>query len=559
TVTSAVAYCQGETASVLTASGSSLKWYTVLSGGTALATAPTPSTASPGTTIYYVSQSNAASIGGCESARASIAVTINSLPVAPTVTSAVAYCQGATASVLTAIGTSLKWYTVSSGGTALASAPTPSTSSIGTSNYYVSQTSAASVGGCEGTRSAINVLINPLPTAPGVASPLNLCMGTAESSLTAMGSNLKWYSAATGGTGSITAPTPSTASLSTNTYYVSQTSSASVGGCEGPRAALLVQVQPLPSVTISSLSSTGFIYCRESNISLKANAPLAATYQWSFGGTNIAGLLSDTTIAANSGMYKVLVKTAYGCEGIDSINVTKDSSIIPTLSPTEIIICEEGSQLLTVNPGFVGWTFEWKKDGITFAAPDYINLKNVNLLGTYTVISKNTVGCIDTTNEAHLGFYPKPTKPTIINMDPILEIPNVYLHYQWYRNGVKIISTNVSLYTTMSPGSYHVEVTDENGCLNQSDTVEIKSATGINTSVLKSVLKIYPNPSRNIVYIEAPIKVNVKVTDITGRMIIALKEAKEIDLGNYADGNYILMITDEENNLITVEKISKMQ
>lgn len=72
TVIAAIAYEQGATASVLTATGTSLKWYSVSTGGTALASAPIPNTTAVGTTMYYVSQT----ANGCEGPRASITVTV---------------------------------------------------------------------------------------------------------------------------------------------------------------------------------------------------------------------------------------------------------------------------------------------------------------------------------------------------------------------------------------------------------------------------------------------------------------------------------------------------
>jgi gliding motility-associated-like protein len=57
--TTTIDYCQGATTSALTAtalSGYALQWYTVASGGTASTSAPTPSTATVGSTTYYVSQ-----------------------------------------------------------------------------------------------------------------------------------------------------------------------------------------------------------------------------------------------------------------------------------------------------------------------------------------------------------------------------------------------------------------------------------------------------------------------------------------------------------------------
>ena len=81
-ISSPVVYCQNDSGVPLTATGTSLLWYTVPSGGTGNATAPTPTTTSPGTISYYVSQT----IDGCEGARAQIDIQVNALPDAPVIT-----------------------------------------------------------------------------------------------------------------------------------------------------------------------------------------------------------------------------------------------------------------------------------------------------------------------------------------------------------------------------------------------------------------------------------------------------------------------------------------
>ncbi|MFN8436044.1 MAG: glycoside hydrolase family 11 protein [Cytophagales bacterium] len=86
TVTASVTYEVGETAKQLTATGTSLKWYTTETGGTASTTAPTPSTTSVGTTLYYVSST----ANGCESSRSAISVKVVSTYKIYKVTSPVA-------------------------------------------------------------------------------------------------------------------------------------------------------------------------------------------------------------------------------------------------------------------------------------------------------------------------------------------------------------------------------------------------------------------------------------------------------------------------------------
>ena len=77
TVTTPVTYNQGATATALTATtganGTGLVWYTTATGGTGTTTAPTPSTATAGSTSYWVATTNA---NGCESARTEIVVNV---------------------------------------------------------------------------------------------------------------------------------------------------------------------------------------------------------------------------------------------------------------------------------------------------------------------------------------------------------------------------------------------------------------------------------------------------------------------------------------------------
>jgi len=308
TVTNPVTYCQGTTATALSATGTALKWYTVSTGGTSSSTAPIPSTAAAGTTNYYVSQT----VTGCEGSRATISVTINATPAAPAVTSPVTYCQNANAIALTATGTGLKWYTLATGGTSSSTAPIPSTSSSGTTNYYVSQT----VTGCEGPRAIISVTINATPAAPTVISPVTYCQNANATALTATGTGLKWYTVATGGAGSSTAQTPSTTSAGTTNYYVSQT----VTGCESPRAIISVIVNSLPTPSINS--SLNMPICTGNSTILTTG--FASSYSWLNGTVQVGS--SQTYTATTIGSYTVTVTNGSGCTGTSAPMLVSISS-----------------------------------------------------------------------------------------------------------------------------------------------------------------------------------------------------------------------------------------
>ncbi|WP_187661273.1 beta strand repeat-containing protein, partial [Flavobacterium buctense] len=131
-------------------------------------------------------------------------------------------------------------YEYSINGIAYQSSPTFTGLAPGTYNVTVRDL----VSGCVST--PIALVVNPVPvsTAPVVVSPVTYCQNATATPLTAtpsVGGTLNWYGTnAVGGTPSLTAPTPSTAALGSTTYYVSQT----VGGCESPRAAIVVSVVP---------------------------------------------------------------------------------------------------------------------------------------------------------------------------------------------------------------------------------------------------------------------------------------------------------------------------
>ncbi len=212
TASSPQTFCNGAKVSNLIATGTSLKWYTAPSGGTALAT---NTLLSSGT--YYVSQK----LNTCESLRVAVTVIVNvtSPPTATTLT----LCNGSKVSDLSISGTSIKWYSSLIGGAALASTVT-----LLTKTYYASQT----LNGCEGTRTAIPVTI--ITTPPPSASGQLFTYAATVADLVANGSNIQWYSTLTGG-----APLDSSTLLVNNTlYYCSQT----INGCESSRRAVFVKV-----------------------------------------------------------------------------------------------------------------------------------------------------------------------------------------------------------------------------------------------------------------------------------------------------------------------------
>ncbi len=336
TVSSPINYCQNAAAIPLTATGTNLLWYTSATGGTGSSLAPTPSTTTAGNTIFYVTQTQSCG----ESPRASISVTVNPIPAAPTVSSSISYCQNATAAALSATGNNLLWYTVANAGTGSTTASTPSTTTVGSTTFYVSQTNNV----CESPRATITVNVNATPAAPTAASPITYCLNATATALTATGSNLLWYTVATGGTGSATAPTPTTTTAGTTTFYVSQTQ----GICESPRSAITVTITALPAAPMVVSSVT---YCQNASATvLSATGTNLLWYTTATGGVSSSTApMPNTTVA---GTFNYYVAQTNSCGEGARANI----QVIVIATPAAPITLS--TTLITLNTATLNWNVQ---------------------------------------------------------------------------------------------------------------------------------------------------------------------------------------------------------
>jgi Ig-like domain CHU_C associated len=253
---SAQSFCSATSPTVanLAASGytGTLNWYTVASGGSALASGTALASGN-----YYVSQT----VSGCESARSSaVAVTVNTTPAAPTGSASQTFCSGSSPTVanLSVTGTSIIWYTAASGGSVVASG----TALVNGTTYYASQT----VSGCESTsRLAVTAHLTAPPTATvRSADSATVCSGggaTVHADLTGTGPwNVTWSDGVTDHNvaGSLDPHTVS-GLISTTTYTVTAVTDSS--GCSGTAggSATLTVVSGGVSIQTQPVSVTGSV------------------------------------------------------------------------------------------------------------------------------------------------------------------------------------------------------------------------------------------------------------------------------------------------------------
>jgi PKD repeat protein len=190
-------------------------------------------------------------------------------------------------------------------------------------------TATPTLSGCTGSASSFTITVNTTPPFPTATTVVALCQNTTASALTATsstGNTLKWYDATN--TLLPSAPTPSTTTVGTTTYYVSQVNTLS--NCEGAKLAILVTVNP--ATVIDTLSTKNPSACQGTDgvITLKGLvANTAYTLSYTKNGTVIT-----TPINANaSGNYII---TGLSAGAYTNITITRNNCPSNTLNPISL-------------------------------------------------------------------------------------------------------------------------------------------------------------------------------------------------------------------------------
>lgn len=170
---------------------------------------------------------------------------------------------------------------------------------------------------CPAAQETFDITINPTPANPTFTSPVTYCRDETATQLSATGSNILWYANRTGGTGDANAPTPSTATVGTEYFYLSQT----VNGCESERDSIEVNTVELDDASFDYGGTTDF--CQG------GLGPAATTYGSSSGTfSGSTGLIVDASTGSidlnNSptGSHRVYFETSGPCINKDSLDIT---------------------------------------------------------------------------------------------------------------------------------------------------------------------------------------------------------------------------------------------
>lgn len=366
-------------------------------------------TVSPSVTTTY---SVSATAGGSGSATS--VVTVNPIPASPVAGSNSPVCSGSALNLTASnIANATYSWTGPNGFTSSQQNPTIANATVAATGTYIV---SATVLGCANEPDTIDVVVNPLPTAPTASSNSPICAGSTLN-LSAAGDPNATYSwtGPNGFTSSQQNPSVSNATIAAaGTYSVTQT----LLGCTGSAGTAQVTVNPsLPAPTVSSNSPV----CEGSALNLSAASSPGAAYNWSgpngFASTQQSPTITNATLAA-SGTYSVYA-TALGCSSDTAtlqvvVNPLPAAPVVTSNSP----VCAGGNLTLQAS-GSNTATYSWTgPNGFTSNQQNpTITGATTAATGTYSV-TQTELACTSSPGTAQVTVNPVPTT-TASNNSPI--------------------------------------------------------------------------------------------------------------------------------------------
>ncbi|MEX1202213.1 MAG: T9SS type A sorting domain-containing protein, partial [Ferruginibacter sp.] len=486
-----------------------------------------------------------ATAGSCQTSTSSLAISFSNTAVAVPVSGGnqtQPYCSPNPLPILTASATvpagfEVIWYEAASGGLIV---PTPTLNSVGTVTYYAASRNTST--DCESnSRTPVTL------TIVGAAAPIittgsatTFCTGGSVTLTASSGNSYTWSNGAV---------TPSIIVNTAGNYTVTVNQG---GGCINTSAPTMVTVNPLPTINITSNTSTTF--CQGNNVTLTATA--GNSYIWSNGAT------TPSITVSNAGSYSVMVNQGNACVNTSAPTLVTvnplPSAVITATGPTSF--CEGSNVVLNASPSS---TYLWSNGATS---------QNIttSTAGNYSVTVTNTNGCRNTSASTLVNVTPKPT--VTLSAFPYTRLfpglnttlnasSTVPVTYTWFRNGnlLNAVTGSTLPVNVDQLGNYSVTVTNGAGCSNSSSLLSIADSAS-------NKLFIYPNPNKGsfqvAYYSNGAVKNTITVHDAKGARVYSKTfdinipyQTMNVDVRNHGKGTYIVTLTNQNNKIVISEKV----
>lgn len=198
--------------------------------------------------------------------------------------------------------------------------------------------------------------------------------------------------------------------------------------------------------------------------------------------------------------------------------------------------------------------YEWQINGQTIGINS--SILQANIAGDYQVfVTQN-----DCQYDSELITLTQEEAPVIEKNGEVLTCSREGVSYQWYINGIALLSAKERNIEVIFPGNYAVEVTLSNGCILRSNNEEIIIITGLLDVDSEDIL-IYPNPTQNTLLLDLPDvlenqEIIIYLFDSQGKQIKTFTKQPHaffaIDVSDVKKGIYTIQL--EGKKLKTINK-----
>lgn len=261
--------------------------------------------------------------------------------------------------------------------------------------------------------------------------------------------------------------------------------------------------------------------------------------------TGVSGCDSVMTITLTINLPTTSTDIQSACDSLVWNTVTYTTSGTYTWTGMNAVGCDSIVTLdLTINNATTSTDVQTACDSLTWNGTTYTNS------GTYTWTSMNSVGC---DSIATLELTINTVDVTVTNNDPSITANATGAAYVWLDcdNGNASIAGETSqTFTATANGNYAVQVT-ENGCVDTSACTPILT-TSISDLALFDGVSVYPNPTKNRVYVDLGSLENVTVSllDLNGKLLFSEENVKNTIYSfemNQEPGMYFVEVRSENS------------
>lgn len=335
-------------------------------------------------------------------------------------------------------------------------------------------------------------------------------------------------------------------------------------------------VTVLPNCAVSpGFNASATTVCEGSTIDFTNSSTGATNYDWQIDGATFSTSTDAQYSFTSAGSFEIKLVADNGtCEDSTTVTINVDPAADAGSDNSQnVCTINDSIDLNTLVSGSSGGTWQETTSSGQFDAGtgyfDYSGLTAQNY--TFDYVITGTGVCPNDTAEMTITVNQQPNATLTVTPSGLTNYDSVYVDftpngavggttYLWeFCDGNTGAYSSSFYYSWSTGGNYCVCVTidNNNGCSEQycDSSIVVQDITGINEELKEQSLKIYPNPTSDMINVdlsEFEGEITVMITDLKGREIFTDKSKGgaiyTTSILEYSKGGYFINVISENRN-----------